>query len=128
MTSGSAGKSNKHNGKPNRKSDTAKDTVKDQVKESPMNPTKMPINTPRTARILALLVLFTLAIVAATPSWATLTATADRTVISSNETLQLLVRLDSQALLGEPEFSVLENDFEILSTSRQQQYSRVNGE
>jgi len=93
-----------------------------------MNPTKMPINTPRTARILALLVLFTLAIVAATPSWATLTATADRTVISSNETLQLLVRLDSQALLGEPEFSVLENDFEILSTSRQQQYSRVNGE
>lgn len=61
-------------------------------------------------------------------SWATLTATADRTIIDSNETLQLLVRLDSQALMGEPDFSVIESDFEILSTSRQQQYSRVNGQ
>lgn len=61
-------------------------------------------------------------------SWATLTATADRTIIDSNETLQLLVRLDSQALIGEPDFTVIESDFEILSTSRQQQYSRVNGQ
>jgi len=61
-------------------------------------------------------------------SWATLTATADRTIIDSNETLQLLVRLDSQALIGEPDFTVIENDFEILSTSRQQQYSRINGQ
>ena len=61
-------------------------------------------------------------------SWATLTATADRTIIDSNETLQLLVRLDSQALIGEPDFTVVESDFEILSTSRQQQYSRVNGQ
>ena len=61
-------------------------------------------------------------------SWASLTATADRTIIDSNETLQLLVRLDSQALMGEPDFSVIESDFEILSTSRQQQYSRVNGQ
>jgi len=61
-------------------------------------------------------------------SWATLTATADRTIIDSNETLQLLVRLDSQALIGEPDFAVIESDFEILSTSRQQQYSRVNGQ
>jgi hypothetical protein len=60
-------------------------------------------------------------------SWASLTATADRTIIDSNETLQLLVRLDSQALMGEPDFSVIESDFEILSTSRQQQYSRGNG-
>ena len=61
-------------------------------------------------------------------SWATLTATADRTIIHSNETLQLLVRLDSQALIGEPDFTVIESNFEILSTSRQQQYSRVNGQ
>ena len=61
-------------------------------------------------------------------SWASLTATADRTVIDSNETLQLLVRLDSQALMGEPDFTVIESNFEILSTSRQQQYSRVNGQ
>jgi hypothetical protein len=30
--------------------------------------------------------------------------------------------------MGEPDFSVIESDFEILSTSRQQQYSRVNGQ
>jgi hypothetical protein len=79
-------------------------------------------------RLPALLAMLAMCLIFVSPSWATLSATADRTVISSNETLQLLVRLDSQALLGEPDFSVLENDFEILSTSRQQQYSRVNGQ
>ena len=74
---------------------------------------------------LALMVILT---AVCSPSWATLTATADRTIIDSNETLQLLVRLDSQALIGEPDFTVIESDFEILSTSRQQQYSRVNGQ
>ena len=74
------------------------------------------------------LALQALLVLACSHSWATLTATADRTIIDSNETLQLLVRLDSQALLGEPDFSVIESDFEILSTSRQQQYSRVNGQ
>ena len=65
---------------------------------------------------------------ASSHSWATLTATADRTIIDSNETLQLLLRLDSQVLLGEPDFSAIETDFEILSTSRQQKYSRSNGQ
>jgi len=83
------------------------------------------ITTLRKVFLMPLMVMLALA---CSHSWATLTATADRTVIDSNETLQLLVRLDSQALIGEPEFEVLESDFEILSTSRQQQYSRVNGQ
>ena len=72
--------------------------------------------------------LMALLALASSQSWATLSATADRTIIDSNETLQLLVRLDSQALIGEPDFTVIESNFEILSTSRQQQYSRVNGQ
>jgi hypothetical protein len=72
--------------------------------------------------------LMALLALASSQSWATLSATADRTIIDSNETLQLLVRLDSQALMGEPDFTVIESNFEILSTSRQQQYSRVNGQ
>lgn len=82
-------------------------------------------NPLKRAYSIALTVVLTLA---CSHSWATLTATADRTIIDSNETLQLLVRLDSQALIGEPDFTVIESDFEILSTSRQQQYSRVNGQ
>ena len=78
-------------------------------------------------RIYSMALAATLAL-AGSHSWAALTATADRTIIDSNETLQLLVRLDSQALIGEPDFTVIESDFEILSTSRQQQYSRVNGQ
>jgi hypothetical protein len=78
-------------------------------------------------RLYSIALVGTLAVVCS-HSWATLTATADRTIIDSNETLQLLVRLDSQALIGEPDFTVIDNDFEILSTSRQQQYSRVNGQ
>ena len=74
------------------------------------------------------LALTALLALASSHSWATLTATADRTIIDSNETLQLLVRLDSQALMGEPDFTVIESNFEIISTSRQQQYSRVNGQ
>lgn len=64
---------------------------------------------------------------AASSSWAELSATANRTVLDSNETLQLRVRLDAQAFRSEPDFSPLQKDFEILSNNRQQQYSSVNG-
>lgn len=63
-----------------------------------------------------------------TLSWAALTATVDRSVIDSNETLQLVIRHDGQVMTGQPDFSPLENDFEILSNNRQQQYSWVNGQ
>lgn len=64
---------------------------------------------------------------AASSSWAELSAKASRTVLDSNETLQLRVRLDAQAFRSEPDFSPLQKDFEILSNNRQQQYSSVNG-
>lgn len=60
-------------------------------------------------------------------SWAELSAKANRTVLDSNETVQLRVRLDAQAFRSEPDFSPLQKDFEILANNRQQQYSSVNG-
>lgn len=69
-----------------------------------------------------------LLLTASTLSWAGLTATVDRSVIDSNETLQLVIRYDGQVMTGQPDFSPLENDFEILSNNRQQQYSWVNGQ
>lgn len=69
-----------------------------------------------------------LLLTASTLSWAALTATVDRSVIDSNETLQLVIRYDGQVMTGQPDFSPLENDFEILSNNRQQQYSWVNGQ
>jgi hypothetical protein len=68
-----------------------------------------------------------LALLTASPSWAKLTATADRTLLDSNETLQLTVRFDAQVLSSEPSFDVLQRDFKILSNNRQQQYSMING-
>ena len=72
-------------------------------------------------------VLMLFILTASTPSWAKLTATADRTVLDSNETLQLLVRFDGQAVTSQPDFDVLKRDFKILSNNRQQQYSITNG-
>jgi len=60
-------------------------------------------------------------------SWAKLTATADRTVLDSNESLQLTLRYDGQVLTGEPNFDALYRDFKILSNNRQQQYNMING-
>ena len=64
----------------------------------------------------------------AMPSWASLLSAVDRTEIESNETLQLTVTYSGKAVTGEPDFSLLKRNFEILSNNRQQQYSWVNGE
>ena len=64
----------------------------------------------------------------AVPSWASLISVVDRTEIESDETLQLTVTYSGQADTGEPNFSLLKRDFEILSNNRQQQYSWINGE
>lgn len=60
-------------------------------------------------------------------AWAELSTTVDRTQLQANESLQLVVRYSGQSVAGEPNFTALERDFEIISTSRQQQYSWVNG-
>lgn len=58
---------------------------------------------------------------------AELSAKVDRSVIDNNETLQLVVRYDGQALTDEPDFSSLKTDFDIVSNNRQQQFSLING-
>ena len=60
-------------------------------------------------------------------AWAALTATVDRKGIDSNESLQLRVRYAGQASSSEPDFSVLERDFRVLSNNRKLQYSMING-
>lgn len=55
-----------------------------------------------------------------------LSATVERTHISSEETVELRVRYDGQTT-GEPDFSALEQDFEILSRDKQNQVSFING-
>lgn len=55
-----------------------------------------------------------------------LTATADRTQLSRGETLELQVRFDGQTT-SDPDFSVLEEDFEILGQNQQNQFSIING-
>ena len=57
----------------------------------------------------------------------TLTATPDRTVITADETLQLTVRIDEQIGFGGPDFSLLEEHFEILNQHRSNQFRSING-
>ena len=64
----------------------------------------------------------------ASPSWASLISSTDRTEIETDETLQLTLTYSGQSVSGEPNFSPLNKDFEILSNNRQQQYSWINGE
>jgi hypothetical protein len=58
---------------------------------------------------------------------ATLSATVDRTRISLEETLTLKVRFNEQVMFGEPDFSALKQDFDILGNHRSNQYRSVNG-
>jgi hypothetical protein len=58
---------------------------------------------------------------------AELTANVDRTVISDNETVQLTVRLNEQVGFDSPDFSALDDDFEILSQQRSSQFRSING-
>lgn len=57
-----------------------------------------------------------------------LTSIVDRTEISIDETLELKVRYSGNRAQGRPEFSELETQFDILSTSQSNQFSSVNGQ
>ncbi len=58
---------------------------------------------------------------------ANLNSQVDRQELSSGETLTLIVSIDEQVLFGEPDFSSLEKDFEILGRNRQNRFSNNNG-
>ena len=76
----------------------------------------------------ALMALLTLILLLpSSASLAELSAQVNRKVLASNETIQLTLRYDGQAFNSQPDFSPLQQDFEILSNNRQQQYSIVNG-
>ncbi len=62
------------------------------------------------------------------PAFGALVSRVDRQQISSGETLVLTVSLDQQAMFGEPDFSRLEADFEIVSRNRQSRYASDNGQ
>ena len=85
------------------------------------------LNTAAKRRYIRSLWVLIFSLTATTQTWAALTAAVDRTVVEINETLQLQVRLDGQAINSKPDFTVLETDFQILSNNRQQQYRRTNG-
>ena len=56
-----------------------------------------------------------------------LTTSVDRTTISIQDTLNLTVELNEQALMSEPDFSELNKNFQILSTSKSSNINYVNG-
>jgi len=73
-------------------------------------------------------IVISLIILGSSLSWAELQLIVDRSELEANETLQAVVRYSGSSSGGDPDFSPIEKDFEILSTSRQQQYSLINGQ
>jgi len=74
-----------------------------------------------TILLLALLSLTSMSTLAAS-----LTTSVDHNQLGSGETLELRVKYDGQTT-SDPDFSPLENDFEILSKHQQNQFSFING-
>jgi hypothetical protein len=77
---------------------------------------------------LAWVKLLVLCLVLATslPAFAALTATVDRTEISDADLLVLNVQLQNSSSGVEPDFDILERDFEIVSNSGAQRTSRIS--
>lgn len=80
-----------------------------------------------TVKTILQLALSMIALVISLSVQAELTAKVDRSVLDSNETLRLEVRYDAQLFRGEPDFSSLTTDFEVLSNNQQRSYSSING-
>lgn len=90
--------------------------------------TPLAIASPKDClRIIQLLLAVTLYALAGHAVAGELTATVDRTSISAEETLQLTLRYNEQVGFGGPDFTQLEQDFDILSNNRSNQFRSVNG-
>jgi len=59
---------------------------------------------------------------------ANLQSRVDRQQMGSGETIELTVSLDKQVLFGEPDFSSVEKNFDIVGRNRRSRISFVNGE
>ncbi len=68
--------------------------------------------------------------VISTPAWAdSFTASVDRRQLAEQETFQLTLTYSPQILLGSPDLSVIQDDFDILSGPRRMNsYQSVNGQ
>lgn len=58
---------------------------------------------------------------------ASLSSKVDRSTVNLGESFELTVTFSEQVLFGEPDFSVLEKDFNLLSRNQQSKYSNING-
>lgn len=85
----------------------------------------MKIQQTGSSLLILILILFLLA-----PAHADLVATVDRTIISDADLISLTVRASDATADTEPDFTVLERDFEVISISpkRNSQFRIVNGQ
>ncbi len=85
----------------------------------------MTIQQTGSSLLILILILFLLA-----PAHADLVATVDRTIISDADLISLTVRASDATADTEPDFTVLERDFEVISISpkRNSQFRIVNGQ
>lgn len=91
------------------------------VRQAPVATSPMRTALWRAVLLLALLL-------SAGASAAELRASVDRSEIALEETLNLDVSIDEQVAFGTPDFSGVAQDFDILSTSKNNQYQSINGQ
>ncbi|MCW8194140.1 protein BatD [Proteobacteria bacterium 005FR1] len=89
--------------------------------------TKLFLSNRKLSAAVTVVFLFASLLFAAPASAAELTSSLDRTAISENETLQLTVRLNEQVGFNSPDFTALEEDFDILGQQRSSQFRSING-
>ena len=58
---------------------------------------------------------------------ASLLSKVDRSTVNLGESFELTITFSEQVLFGEPDFSALEKDFNLLSRNQQNKYSNING-
>lgn len=87
----------------------------------------MTVNAPIKTLLFLLAVLCTLTHTSITLANTQFTATVDRTTLSVEETLTLKLRFYEQVMFGEPDIDQLQQNFDVLSKHRNQQYRSING-
>lgn len=58
---------------------------------------------------------------------ATFTAEVNRTQLTANDSLSLVLKIDEQVAFASPDLSPLEKDFDVLGQNRSNQYRSING-
>ncbi len=82
----------------------------------------------KSPRLLQLLLLISTLAVSLSSLASDLVASVDRSTINPEETLELTLRYNGQAGFGGPDFSLLEENFDVLSNNRSNQFRSFNGQ